>query len=75
MYDEPEFDEFGYRYMDEDVARELFHDWLEVAYPQYEIFGIVMTAADVADILEDRDPIAYREAFNEWLDSEEMVVR
>lgn len=54
-------------YADENEALEAFDVMLDECYPEVQVCGY---SFDASRALKEMDPIAYREEFNNWLDSE-----
>jgi hypothetical protein len=46
-------------------TEEMFDEWLDETYPTYEIAGVSLYPSQV---LYKADPIAYRIAYNDWVD-------
>ena len=53
-------------------ALKMFDEMLDECYEPVKAFGLTLYAADT---LKTCDPIAYREAFNNWLDSEGLEIQ
>jgi hypothetical protein len=53
-------------------ALKLFDEMLDECYEPINAFGLTLYAADT---LKTCDPIAYRETFNNWLDSEGLEIQ
>lgn len=49
----------------ETYTEEMFDEWLDETYPTYEIAGVSLYPSQV---LYKVDPIAYRIAYNDWVD-------
>lgn len=64
--EEEEESEYG-PYADEDEALEAFDNTLNACYDVIKVCGYEY---DPSRALKELDPIAYREEFNNWLDSE-----
>ena len=69
---EDEKDEYGYTFIDEREAYELYDDMLNDCYPMVK-FGYLEYLP--SQVLKEVDPIAYRCGFHDFLDSAELVLR
>lgn len=49
----------------EEYTEEMFDEFLDEAYPTYDVAGITLYPSA---ILKGCDPIAYRLAYNDWVD-------
>jgi len=52
----------------EEYTEEMFDELLDELYEEYDIVGITLSPSQ---ILRECDPVAYRLAFNDWIDSQE----